>query len=45
MYTKHNYSLKQILLWTRKDIFYFVILSTVPVILYTVFRWYWLHLP
>ncbi|MDT0295911.1 bestrophin family protein [Mesonia ostreae] len=28
-----------------EDIFYFVILSTVPVILYTVFRWYWLHLP
>ena len=22
MYTKRNYSLKQILLWTRKDIFY-----------------------
>ena len=45
MYTKRNYSLRQILVWTRKDIFYFVLLSTIPVTLYTVFRWYWLHLP
>lgn len=45
MYTKRNYSLKEMLRWTRRYIFIFLILSLIPVVLYDVFRWYWLHLP
>ncbi len=45
MYTKRNYSLKDMLSWTRKYIIIFIILSLIPVTLYTGLRWYWLHLP
>ncbi|CAM1346986.1 bestrophin family protein [Tenacibaculum crassostreae] len=45
MYTKRNYSLKDMLSWTRRYIYIFLILSLIPVILYTGLRWYWLHLP
>ncbi len=31
--------------WTRRYILIFIILSLIPVILYTGLRWYWLHLP
>ncbi|NQX86640.1 MAG: hypothetical protein HRT67_12185 [Flavobacteriaceae bacterium] len=45
MYTRRTYSIGTLLKWTRYDILSFLILATIPVILYTVFRWYWLHLP
>lgn len=45
MYTKRNYSVKDMLSWTRRYIYIFVILSLIPVLLYTGLRWYWLHLP
>ncbi|MFL0089830.1 bestrophin family ion channel [Tenacibaculum maritimum] len=45
MYTRRNYTVKSMLLWTRRSIYIFIILSTIPVLLYTVLRWYWLHLP
>lgn len=45
MYTKRNYSLKDMLSWTRRYIYIFVVLSLIPVLLYTGLRWYWLHLP
>ncbi|OSY88303.1 membrane protein [Tenacibaculum holothuriorum] len=45
MYTKRNYSVKDMLSWTRRYIYIFIILSLIPVVLYTGLRWYWLHLP
>ena len=45
MLTRRNYSVKEMLGWTRRYIYIFVILSLIPVILYSVFKWYWLHLP
>ena len=45
MYTKRTYSIGTMLKWTRYDILWFLLISTIPVVLYTVFRWYWLHLP
>lgn len=45
MYTKRNYSIKDMLSWTRRYIYVFVIFSFIPVLLYTGLRWYWLHLP
>ena len=45
MYTKPVYSLKIVLLWTRKYIYFFFLLSIVPVILYDFFDLKWLYLP
>lgn len=45
MYTKRNYSVREMLKWTRRDILIFIILAIIPVVLYTGLRWYWLHLP
>ncbi|WP_250436028.1 bestrophin family protein [Hanstruepera flava] len=45
MLTRRNFSVREMLGWTRRYILIFVILSVIPVILYSVFRWYWLHLP
>ena len=45
MYTRRNYPLGGMLKWTRRNIYIFIILAVIPVLLYTVLRWYWLHLP
>ncbi len=45
MYTKKNYTIKRMLSWTRRYIFMFILLSTIPVVLYEVLDWKWLHLP
>lgn len=45
MYTKRNYSLKDMLIWTRHDIYKFIIIALIPVILYHFLNWKWLHLP
>lgn len=45
MLTRRNYSVKEMLAWTRRYIFIFILLSLFPVLLYTGLKWYWLHLP
>jgi len=45
MYTKKNYTIRRMLSWTRRDILVFLLFSTIPVILYEVLNWKWLHLP
>lgn len=45
MYAKRNYSIKIMLLWTRRNIYKFMIIATIPTILYAVLDWKFLHLP
>ncbi|WKK67020.1 bestrophin family protein [Lutimonas zeaxanthinifaciens] len=45
MYIKPVYSLKIVLLWTRMYIYFFFLLSIVPVFLYDVVGLKWLYLP
>jgi putative membrane protein len=45
MQTKRNYFVREMLGWTRRYILIFIILSLIPVLLYTVLKWHWLHLP
>jgi putative membrane protein len=45
MLTRRNYSIKEMLRWTRRYIFIFIIFSLIPVSLYSGLNWYWLHLP
>lgn len=45
MYIKSIYPIGTVLRWTRRYIYFFILLSLVPVILYEVLGWKWLHLP
>lgn len=45
MYTKSIYPISTVLRWTRRYIYFFVLLSVIPVILYEILGWKWLHLP
>jgi len=45
MYTKKNYSLKDMVRWTRSDIYKFIIIAVIPVALYSLLDFKWLHLP
>ena len=45
MYTKRNYSVRIMLLWTRRNIYKFIIIATIPTVLYTLLDWKFLHLP
>ena len=45
MYTKKIYPISTVLRWTRRYIYYFILFSLIPVLLYEVMDWKWLHLP
>ena len=45
MYTRRIFPLRGVLRWTRRHIFIFLIVATVPVIMFDVLRMKWLHVP
>lgn len=45
MYTKYKYSVKELLLWTRLEIVFFLLLSSAAVFLYQVAGMRWLQIP
>ncbi|WP_422091795.1 bestrophin family protein [Tenacibaculum ovolyticum] len=45
MYAKRNYSVKIMLLWTRRNIYKFIAIATIPTVLYVVFDWEFIRLP
>jgi putative membrane protein len=45
MYTKKNYSVKDMAWWTRQDTALLLVIALIPVIVYQVFDQKWLHLP
>lgn len=45
MHTLRNRSLKEVLVWTRKDIYYLVLIAAIPTTLYHTFHWKWLSIP
>jgi putative membrane protein len=45
MYTKKNYSIKDMAMWTRWDTALLTLIAVVPVVAYEVFDQKWLHLP
>lgn len=36
MFTGRNYSLKEFLVWTRREIFFLVVVALIPTVLYAV---------
>jgi putative membrane protein len=45
MYTKRNYSLKDMAWWTRHDTVVLLLIALVPVVVYEILDQRWLHLP
>lgn len=45
MYTRKIFPISGMIRWTRRYIYLFIILAIVPVVLFDVLDWKWLHLP
>jgi len=45
MYTQRKFPLKGLIKWTRRDVYRFILIGTIPVFLYKGLGLYWLHLP
>lgn len=45
MHVGKGYTFKEVILWTKNDIIFLVILSSIPTLLYHFFQWRWLMLP
>ena len=41
MHAGKKFSLKEVLLWTRRDIYKFIVLSTIPTLLFVLMDWKW----
>lgn len=45
MFTGRNYPLKDFLRWTRREIFFLLLLAIVPTVLFQLLHWRWLAIP
>lgn len=45
MHAGNNFTFKEVILWTRRDIYQLLIISAIPTALYVFFGWKWLMLP
>lgn len=45
MYTGKHFSLKEVLIWTRRDILKFLIIAVIPTVLYALLGWKWIVIP
>jgi len=45
MYTRRIFPIRGVIKWTRRHIFLFIILATIPVLLFDIFGLKWLHVP
>ena len=45
MHAGKNYSFKEVILWTRRDIISLLIIATIPTFCYKVLGWTWLSIP
>lgn len=45
MFTGANYPIKDYLMWTRRDIFFLLIVSAIPTLIYAATGWKWIGLP
>lgn len=45
MHSGNHYSFKEVVLWTRRDIYLHLVIALIPTVLYVLFDWKWLSLP
>lgn len=45
MHAGNQYTLREFIIWTRRDIYVFILLATIPTVLFQVLGWHWLTIP
>lgn len=45
MHAGRNYTVREVLIWTKREILMIALISTVPVVLFTVLGWTWVIIP
>lgn len=45
MHAGRRFSFREVVYWTRRDIFFYLVLATIPTLLFQVVGWKWLTLP
>ena len=45
MHTGKHYSFKEVIVWTRRDIYFHIVVATIPTACYILFHWKWLAIP
>jgi putative membrane protein len=45
MHTGQNFGFKEIVVWTKRDIGIYIVIATIPTVIYEVFHYQWLPLP
>lgn len=45
MHSGKHYSFKEVLFWTRRDVYFLLIISTIPTVCYELLGWKWLSIP
>ncbi len=45
MHSGKQYSFKEVILWTRKDIYFLLVIATIPTSCYVLLDWKWLAIP
>jgi putative membrane protein len=45
MHAGRRFKLREVLYWTRRDIIWYLVLGSIPTLLYQVFDWKWLTIP
>ena len=45
MHVGKNYTFKEVILWTRRDILLLLVMAAIPTVFYQIFHWKWISLP
>ncbi|HQW05678.1 MAG: hypothetical protein IPH05_16915 [Flavobacteriales bacterium] len=45
MHAGHRSTFVEVIRWTRRDIFWYLLIATIPTLLYQLLRWTWLTIP
>ncbi len=45
MHAGRRFTFREVLFWTRRDIFFYLIIGTIPTVLYQLLGWTWLTIP
>ncbi|MBN8703938.1 MAG: multidrug transporter [Bacteroidetes bacterium] len=45
MHAGKNFSFKEVIFWTRRDLYFLSVMSTIPTVLYVYLDWKWLSIP
>ena len=45
MHSGRRYKLKELLFWTRRDIYVLLVLAVVPTVIYQLAGWHWIAIP